>query len=188
MAFVDSQIDRSRYNFEFVRREFLGEVRCMVFDVSPKTKAIVGAFLGRIWVEDRDYHIVRFNGTYSGAKLTSNLYFHFDSWREQMGNRWLPAYIYSEESDRQYFMKSKKLQFKAQTRLWGYNSGRTAAQNEFTSLSVESDKVVDNVELTEQMSPVMNQRTWERQAEDNVIQRMEKAGLLHRPVLWMTCG
>src|SRR5262245_51517950 len=47
MAFVDAQFDRSRYNFEFIRREFLGEVRCMVFDVSPKSKTIVGAFLGR---------------------------------------------------------------------------------------------------------------------------------------------
>jgi len=178
MTLVDWDFDRARYNFEFVRREFLGEVRCLVFDVTPRSKSATGAFLGRIWVEDRDYHIVRFNGTYQ-SKLSSNLYFHFDSWREQMGpNLWLPSYIYSEESDRQYFMNSRKLQFKAQTRLWGYNIGRSNAENEFTSLTVESDKVLDNSDLAQQMSPVMSQRAWERQAEDNVIQRMEKAGLL----------
>jgi len=181
MILIDgNQFDRNNYEFEFIRREFLGEVRCIVFDVTPKNKMQAGTFLGRIWVEDRDYHIVRFNGTYNkpeGAKM----YFHFDSWREQMGPAlWLPAYVYSEESDRSYFMSTRKLQFKSQTRIWGYNTGRSSAQNEFTALTVESDSVQDNGDAVEHASPVLSLRAWERQAEENVLQRLEKAGLLAR--------
>src|SRR5262249_44551437 len=59
-------VARTKYEFTYVRREFLGEVRCFVFDVQPKAKANKSdvAFLGRIWVEDQDYNIVRFNGTH----------------------------------------------------------------------------------------------------------------------------
>lgn len=36
MIYLDTNgFDRQHYNFEFVRREFLGEVRCLVLDVKP---------------------------------------------------------------------------------------------------------------------------------------------------------
>src|SRR5580658_2954729 len=66
MAILDAEgFDRGQYNLTYVRREFLGEVRCLAFDVSPLNKKAQGKFIGRIWVEDVDYHIVRFNGTYT---------------------------------------------------------------------------------------------------------------------------
>ena len=43
--------------------------------------------------------MVRFNGTYYPHPRTS-YYLHFDSWRLNLRpGMWLPAYIYSEESD-----------------------------------------------------------------------------------------
>src|SRR5271165_2764220 len=67
MIFIDTaHFDKQHYKFDYIRREFLGEVRCLVFDVSPADKKNNGLFKGRIWVEDQDYHIVRFNGAYSG--------------------------------------------------------------------------------------------------------------------------
>ena len=45
-------IDRARYDFRFVRREFLGEVRTMVFDIQPK-EGPLGGFSGRIGVVNR---------------------------------------------------------------------------------------------------------------------------------------
>jgi len=45
-------------------------------------------------------------------------------------------------------------------------------------MTVEADKVEDNGDATEHISPIISQRKWERQAEDNVLQRMEKARLL----------
>jgi hypothetical protein len=39
MIYVDTNgFDRQHYKFEYVRREFLGEVRCLVFEVSPLNK------------------------------------------------------------------------------------------------------------------------------------------------------
>lgn len=167
-----ARFDEAHYNFEFTRKEFLGAVRCLVFNVTPKNKKTPGEFIGRIWVEDRDYHIVRFNGTREYAGL-SKLYFHFDSWREEMEpGLWLPTYVYTEESD------SPKIQFKAQTRLWGYSASRASTQAEFTSLTVDSEKVVDPDETTTNLSPVMSLRAWEREAADNVLDKIQKAGLL----------
>src|SRR3984893_3437280 len=65
MVVPDTDLYRKYYTFNFVRREFLGEVRCLVIDVQPKPDAPPGRFEGRIWVEDREFNIVRFNGTYS---------------------------------------------------------------------------------------------------------------------------
>src|SRR5690349_6210954 len=63
MIFIDTNgFDKQHYKFDYVRREFLGEVRCLVFDVTLLEKSGKGRFLGRIWVEDQDYNIVRFNG------------------------------------------------------------------------------------------------------------------------------
>jgi len=51
MVFADRQnFDRNHYNFKFVHREFQGEVKCLVFDVTPKKGAGNGLFEGRIWV------------------------------------------------------------------------------------------------------------------------------------------
>jgi hypothetical protein len=54
-------VDLQHYDFTFIRREFLGEARCFVFDLKPKG-GVGDGFSGRIWVEDRDFNIVRFNG------------------------------------------------------------------------------------------------------------------------------
>ena len=49
MIFIDTNgFDKQHYKFDYVRREFLGEVRCLVFDVTPLKKTGKGRFLGRI--------------------------------------------------------------------------------------------------------------------------------------------
>jgi hypothetical protein len=159
-----------------VRREFLGEVRCLVFDVSPQDKSGKGRFLGRIWVEDQDYNIVRFNGAYSGGGHSS-WYFHFDSWRTNVQpGLWMPSFVYSEEKDLHYAM-SKKLDFKAQTRLWGYNLGHSQQEQELSKILVETP-VQDDTKTANDLSPVQAQRSWDHQAEDNVIDRLERIGLI----------
>ncbi len=67
MVVLDSDFQKKYYNFTFVRREFLGELRCLVIDVQPKEGQKISRFMGRIWVEDQDYNIVRFNGSYYPA-------------------------------------------------------------------------------------------------------------------------
>ena len=177
MVIVDDDFQRKFYDFNFVRREFLGEVRCLVIDVQPKEHAGGGRFMGRIWVEDQDYNIVRFNGTYSAASRYS-YYLHFDSWRLNLRpGLWLPAYIYSEESDMHYRM-TRSLRFKAQTRLWGYDLQHLGRNEEFTQILVDTPQVHDQSDSGQDAVPVESQRLWERQAEDNAVERLQKIGLL----------
>ena len=72
--------DRQNYDFEFVRWENLGDLHCAALNVAPHEKSDNRGFFGRIWVEDQNYNIVRFTGTYR-SKAFSKRSFHFDSWR-----------------------------------------------------------------------------------------------------------
>ncbi len=177
MIFIDTNgFDKQHYRFEYVRREFLGEVRCLVFDVTPQERSGKGRFLGRIWVEDQDYNVVRFNGGYGGAGHSS-WYFHFDSWRTNVQpGVWVPSFVYSQESDLHYAL-GKKLDFKAQTRLWGYNVGHASQEQELSKILVETP-VQDETKTANDLTPVQAQRSWDRQAEDNVIDRLERIGLV----------
>jgi len=180
-------LDRQRYEFIFVRREFLGEARCLVFDVRPRGDSSDG-FTGRIWVEDRDFNIVRFNGISRNVDHTlssffrKKLTFHVDSWRVNvLPGLWLPAYVYCEEAnleDKPAFARMPRI--KSQIRLWGYElKGQSAAPQELTTIRIDAPTVEDSTEdAARQLSPVLSQRRWEQQAEDNVIDRLIKAGLL----------
>ncbi|HEX8766694.1 MAG TPA: M56 family metallopeptidase [Candidatus Acidoferrum sp.] len=177
MIFIDTNgFDKQHYKFDYVRREFLGEVRCLVFDVTPVEKSGKGRFLGRIWVEDQDYNIVRFNGGYGGSGHSS-WYFHFDSWRTNVQpGLWMPSFVYSQESDVHYAV-TKKLDFRAQTRLWGYNLGHAGQEQELSKILVETP-VQDDTKTANDLTPIQAQRSWDRQAEDNVIDRFERIGLV----------
>lgn len=172
-------LDRAHYNFDYQGREFLGDLRCIAIDVTPKPKSGEGRFVGRIWVEDRDFNIVRFNGTFAAAKHGE--YLHFDTWRLNMRpGVWLPAYVYSEDHETPG-AKVRGGSYKSETRIWGYNVGKGHAENVFTEVLVDDESAVkDNSDKAQDLSPVAAQRAWQRQAEDNVIERLEHGGLLAR--------
>jgi len=178
MVILDEDFQRKYYDFTFVRREFLGEVKCIVVDVAPKKDAGKGRFLGRIWIEDQGYNVVRFNGTYYPHPRAS-YYLHFDSWRQNLRpGVWLPSLIYSEESDLKYRL-GQTLHYKAQTRLWGYNLKDFRRNSEFTEITVDAPQVVQDLsQKAQDASPIEAQRAWERQAEINVIDRLQRIGLL----------
>jgi hypothetical protein len=178
MVVLDTDFQKRFYDFTFVRREFLGELRCLVIDVHPKEGQKYARFMGRIWVEDQDYNIVRFNGTYY-PQPKMNFFFHFDSWRLNMRHgTWLPAYVYTEESNLKTGF-SKTLHFKAQTRLWGYDLKGLSKNEEFTQILIDSPQSVkDQSDAAADASPVVAQRMWERQAEENAVERLQKIGLL----------
>jgi hypothetical protein len=177
MVFADRQnFDRNHYDFAYVHREFQGDVRCLVFDVKPKKGAGRGLFQGRIWVEDQDYNIVRLNGTYV-PRPGNSFYFHMDSWRLNLvPGYWVPAYIYSEEGDFSYRSKDT-ITFKAQTRLWGYDLQKGAQDSELTQVLVDST-VKDESPEAQDASPLQAQWRWQQQAGDNVMERLQNAGLL----------
>jgi len=179
MVVLDQDFQRKYYDFSFVRREFLGEVRCVVVDVAPKKDAGKGRFLGRIWIEDQGFNIVRFNGTYYPHPRAS-YYLHFDSWRQNLrpGGVWLPSLIYSEESDLKYRL-GQTLDYKAQTRLWGYNLKDLRRNSEFTEITVDAPQSVqDQSQKAQDATPLEAQHAWERQAEINVLDRLQQIGLI----------
>lgn len=169
----------ANYRFNFARREFLGEVRCLVLDVEPKDPR--SGFTGRIWVEDRDFTIVRFNGIArnlpgsSNAKVDKKFWFNVDSWRVNVSpGVWVPSYAYAEQQGDE--LKPQSL--KSQVRFWGYDLKSGRAASEFTSIQIGDSSVLDASEKPQQLSPTESQRMWERQAEDNILERLAKAGLL----------
>jgi hypothetical protein len=176
MVYADrTDFDREHYDFRYVRREFVGDVRCLVFDVTPKPKSGRGRFLGRVWVEDQGYNIVRLNGTYYPAPRNS-YFFHMDSWRLNLiPGYWVPSFIYSEEGDFSAGVKNK-LAFKAQTRIWGYDLKKGGKDDELTQIRVDS--VTDETPAQQDASPLQAERVWQQQAEDNVVERLTAAGLL----------
>ena len=177
MMFVDPiGFDQQHYVFSYVRREFLGSVRTWEFDVQPKVKGN-GRFYGRVWIEDQDGNVVRFNGTYTESTSEDNNkeFFHFDSWRMNMQpDLWLPVAIYVEESQR--VEGGKTVGLRAQTHFWGYSL--TLPTRESENVSVQVEGAVDQSADSQDVTPLQATRQWVQQAENNVLDRLVQAGLL----------
>ena len=164
-------LDRKHYQFQFVRSTFLGDLRCLLFDVNPRPHAGTGRFKGRIWVEDEHYTIVRFKGVWTKPPNFYS-YIHFDSWRQNLQpGLWLPVYVYAEESE-----------FRSQTRFWGYDPSNSAREEQLARILVDGPLPVrDNSETAGDMSPLASMRQWENEAAANVLERLEKARLIAPP-------
>ncbi len=171
--------DRQNYTFEFAGRETLGEVHCAVVDVKPRENAGKHRFVGRIWVEDQNFNIVRFTGTHTST-VFSKPAFHFDSWRlNTLGIMWMPAYVYTEESN-PHDPSSHGLWFKAQTRIWGYDLAHAGDHREYAKPLTDAPVWVDpkRREASQDLDPAytlgQTTYTW----DDNVVERLQVAGLM----------
>ena len=184
MIYVDPNgFDRQHYQIDFVRREFLGEVRCVVFDLTPLPKSGKGRFKGRVWAEDQNYTIVRFNGVYTPVSGINGFNLHFDSWRLNVQpGLWLPSNIFSQESDLKDFLGSH-VRFKSQTRLWGYDLKNVGHEQDFSEMTIESASAIQDKSVAEQKdrSPIEAEREWQHSAEVNVLDRLQRIGLLAPP-------
>jgi hypothetical protein len=171
--------DRQNYTFEFVRWELLGEVRCALIDVKPRENSRNRGFVGRIWVEDQDFNVVRFTGTYT-AKAYAKRAFHFDSWRlNTLSIMWMPAYVYTEESNPND-SSVHGLWFRAQTRIWGYDLQNAGDHREFAKPLTDTPVWVDpkRHEASQNLSPDYTLGETTYTAEDNVVERLQVAGLM----------
>ena len=171
--------DRQNYGFEFVRWEALGDVNCAVVDVKPWENSRNRGFVGRIWVEDHDFNVVRFTGTYTSKKLSGRA-FHFDSWRlNTLSIMWMPAYIYTEESNPRG-ASWHGLWFKAQTRVWGYDLGNAGDHREFAKPLTDTPAPIDprGHEASQSLSPANTLGKTTYAPEDEVVERLQVAGLM----------
>jgi hypothetical protein len=99
-ALEESKI--SQYSFTYIGKERIDELNLYVFDVTPKVKLDPtnpkGRFFqGRIWVDDRDFQIVKSRG--KGVPETKkNKFPVVETYREQIDGRfWFPTYSYADE-------------------------------------------------------------------------------------------
>lgn len=174
MMFLDPiGFDQQHYMFSFVRREFLGNVRTWEYDVHPLVKGN-GRFYGRVWIEDQDGNVVRFNGTYTESEYANKEWFHVDSWRGNLqSDLWLPVAVYVEESQR---ADRKTMGLRAQTHFWGYGLNLPICESD--SVSVQVEGAVDQSQDSLDETPLEATREWVQQAEDNVVDRLVQAGLV----------
>lgn len=96
-----------QYNLLYVGQQQEDELHCFVFDVAPKE--MVGKnryFQGRIWVDDRDFQIVKSRGKFVPEKRVNkkgkgneDLHPIFTTWREQIdGKYWFPTYTSTDDT------------------------------------------------------------------------------------------
>ena len=95
---------------------------------------------------------------------------------------WLPSYVFSQESDLKDFLGSH-VRFRAQTRLWGYDLRNIGREEEFSEMTIESPNQIQDQSSRRatDRSPLEAERDWQHQAEVNVIERLQRVGLLAPP-------
>jgi len=105
LPFVLTSDEIPEYNILYVGQQQEDDLHCYVFDVAPKK--IEGKkryFQGRIWVDDRDYQIVKTYGkgvpdiVASKRGKDEHLYPKFTTWRQQIdGQFWFPTYTRADD-------------------------------------------------------------------------------------------
>lgn len=96
--FVLTSDELPKYDIKYVDHVPLDELNTYVFDVTPKTIEKKGRyFQGRIWVDDKDFQIVKTFGQPVGYVKKSNsgenLFPHYETFRENIeGKYWFPTY------------------------------------------------------------------------------------------------
>jgi hypothetical protein len=107
LPFVLTSDEIGEYNILYVGQQQEDDLHCYVFDVAPKE--IVGKkryFQGRIWVDDRDFQIVKTYGQgvpeivdKKKKGKEEHLYPKFTTWRQQIdGQYWFPTYTRADDT------------------------------------------------------------------------------------------
>ncbi len=102
LPFVLTSDEIGEYDILYVGQQQEDELHCYVFDIAPKQiEKKKRYFQGRIWVDDRDFQIVKTYGKTvpeTRKKNEENLFPNFTTWREQIdGKYWFPTYTYAND-------------------------------------------------------------------------------------------
>jgi hypothetical protein len=100
--FVLTTTELPKYNIKYVDHEPLDELGTYVFDVAPKTlEKNQRYFQGRVWVDDKDFEIVKTDGKAVPdikKKGQENVFPRFETFRENVeGGYWFPTYTRSND-------------------------------------------------------------------------------------------
>ena len=98
--FVLTTKDVKLYDIKYTGRDKIDEIGTFNFDVRPK-KLEQGKryFQGTIWVDDRDFQIVKTYGKGVGIVKKGNEFPMFETYREQIdGKYWFPTYTHADDT------------------------------------------------------------------------------------------
>jgi hypothetical protein len=101
--FVLTTTELPKYDIKYVDHERLDELTAYAFDVAPKTiEKNQRYFQGRIWVEDKDFEIVKSDGKavpdVRKKNGEENVFPRFETFRENIeGHYWFPTYTRSND-------------------------------------------------------------------------------------------
>jgi hypothetical protein len=106
LPFVLTSDDIAKYDLLYAGKQREDELGTYVFDVAPKTmEKGERYFQGRIWVDDRDFQIVKVYGETVPQVHNpkhpekENLSPKYTTWRQQIDNvYWFPVYTYAEDT------------------------------------------------------------------------------------------
>jgi hypothetical protein len=106
-SFTISRDEVPEYDIAYAGQQNLDELHCYMFEVTPK-QMVTGKryFQGTIWVDDRDFQIVKNRGKsvpdiriVKKKKLQENLFPQFTTWRQQIdGKYWFPTFSSADDT------------------------------------------------------------------------------------------
>jgi len=127
LPFTLSTDELPQYNLLYVGMQTEDELHCFVFDVAPKEfEKGKRYFQGRIWVDDKDFQIVKNYGKSvpdihlnKKGKGQENLFPKYTTWREQIdGHYWFPTYSFAD--DVLHFVQGGDMHVKESVRYTNY--------------------------------------------------------------------
>jgi len=133
-------------------------VRTLVFDVTPLPKSAKGRFVGRSGSEDQDPHRP-FNGAYGAAREPTIISISIAGRVNSGPNLWLPAFIYSEESEPELRCAEAASFFQGADALWDITRALRAGA-ELSKILIESQTPVKDQSTTNNdFSPIWRNGT-----------------------------
>lgn len=123
-AIEPSSVDK--YKFTYLGKEKIDELDLFVFEVAPKvmpkSEKEGRLFQGRIWVDDRDFFIVKSRG--KAVPEFKERFPEVETWRENIdGKYWFPSF--STSDDELVFKNGRVVKLRFRVKYYDYNVGRT---------------------------------------------------------------
>lgn len=146
--------DLPKYQVDFAGKERIDELNTYAFDVKPKSIVKGVRYLeGRIWVDDRDFQIVKVKGQ-AVPEVGEQKFPHFETYRENIDGRyWFPTYTYAD--DVLEFKKGPSVHLRIVVRYTNYKKfgGRIRIGDEGDAASDEEVKAVDKNKTSTPVKP-----------------------------------
>ena len=117
-----------KYNFTYLGKEKIDELDLFVFEATPKVipnpkKSNEKLFTGRIWVDDKDFLIVKTKGK-AVPEDKHEKFAVMETWRENIdGKYWFPSYTSSD--DELVFDTGQVVKLRVRMKYTNYRVGRT---------------------------------------------------------------